>query len=148
MKYVLSLLSLVAIVITGCENDTQTGALAGAGVGALGGGLIAGNATGAVVGGAVGAAGGALIGAAVDDHDRANMEQNSPQTLHKIDHSEPLSTNDVIEMSKNGLSDNVMISQIQSTKSVFHLSTSDILELKNAGVSQRVIDYMIQTGNQ
>jgi uncharacterized protein YcfJ len=138
--------ALVAFAFVGCESKTQSGALGGAGVGALAGGLITHSAGGAIIGGAIGAAGGALVGAALDAQDRDKM-RNSPQTLHKIDKGEQLSIGDVKEMSKNGLNDNVIIHQIQSTNSHFQLSADQIVDLKNSGVSQRVIDYMIQTGS-
>ncbi len=136
------------ILLTGCENKTETGALAGAGIGAASGALITGKAGGALVGGAIGAVGGALIGSALDEQDRKIMQQKSPQTVDKIDHGQQLNVNDVKQMSQAGLNDNVIIGQIQSTKSIFHLSTDEIIDLKNAGVSQRVIDYMIETGNK
>lgn len=134
-----------AVLLTSCESKTGTGALAGAGVGALAGGLIGGNATGALIGGAVGAAGGALIGAALDAQDRENLQQNSPQTLQRIDNREQLSIYDVEAMAKNGLSDDVIIEQIKNTKSVFYLTSDQIIELKQAGVSEKVIQYMMKT---
>lgn len=139
---------ILPIVLTSCESKAGTGALAGAGVGALSGGLITHSATGAIVGGAIGAAAGGLIGYALDEQDREIMQQKSPQTLQKIDNKEQLSVDDIKAMAKNGLSDNVIIGQIQSTHSVFHLTTNEIIDLKDSGVSQKVIDYMIQTGNQ
>lgn len=137
-----------AVFLVSCESKAGTGAIAGAGLGAASGALITGTGGGALIGGAIGAAGGALIGAALDDTDRRSMEQQSPRTLKKIDRGEQLSVDDIKKMSKAGLSDNVIISQIQATNSTFYLSTADIIDLKNSGVSQRVIDYMIQTGNQ
>jgi outer membrane lipoprotein SlyB len=137
-----------AVFLVSCESKAGTGAIAGAGLGAASGALITGTGGGALIGGAIGAAGGALIGAALDDTDRRSMEQQSPRTLKKIDRGEQLSVDDIKKMSNAGLSDNVIISQIQATNSTFYLSTADIIDLKNSGVSQRVIDYMIQTGNQ
>lgn len=141
-------LGALCLLLAGCENNTETGALTGAGVGALSGGLIAGNATGAVVGGAIGAGAGALIGYGLDQADRDKMQQNSPNTLNRIDNKEQLSVDDVKEMAKNGLSDDVIIDQIKSTHSIYYLTADQIISLKKAGVSQKVIDYMIQTGNQ
>jgi uncharacterized membrane protein YebE (DUF533 family) len=143
--YIFSLLVITSL--TGCATKTQTGALTGAGVGALAGGLIGGNAAGALIGGAVGAAGGALIGYALDQQDRDNLQQQSPQTLNRIDHGQELSVNDIKAMSKAGIKDEVIISQIHSTHSIFHLSADQIIDLKDSGVSQNVIDAMIQTGN-
>jgi outer membrane lipoprotein SlyB len=136
----------VAVLISSCENKTETGALVGAGTGALAGGLIGGNITGVVVGGAIGAAAGGLIGYALDEQDRKIMEQRSPQTLKRIDRGEQLTLDDIKNMTKNGLNDDTIINQIKATNSSFRLTTSQIIDLKNSGVSQRVIDYMIQTG--
>ncbi|MES2199443.1 MAG: glycine zipper domain-containing protein [Chlamydiota bacterium] len=134
------------ILLTACESKAGTGAIAGAGLGALTGGLIAGNATGALIGAGVGAVAGGLIGAALDEQDRKIMQQNSPQTLQRIDNREQLSIYDIEALSKNGIQDDIIIGQIQNTKSVFYLTSEQIIELKQAGVSQRIIEYMIQTG--
>lgn len=141
-----SVFCLVVICLTSCESKTGTGALAGAGIGAIGGAAITGSAGGALIGAGVGAATGAIIGAALDASDRKALDQESPSTTRKIDRGEPLSTSDVKKMTKAGLSDDVIISQIDATKSVFRLSSADIIDLKKAGVSQRVINHMIQTG--
>lgn len=139
-------LGTVSLLCASCETKTQTGALTGAGVGALAGGLIGGGAGGVVIGAAVGAAGGALIGAALDAQDRKTLEKNSPETLQRIDNKEQLTSYDVKSMSENGLSDDVIIGQIEATKSVFNLTSKEIIALKNAGVSQKVIEFMIHTG--
>ncbi len=142
--YALFLLT-TTLILTSCESKAGTGALAGAGVGAVGGALVTGTPTGALVGGAIGAATGAIVGAALDSSDRSKLDKESPQTVRKIDKGEQLSTGDIKKMSKAGISDDVIISQIDATKSVFTLSTADIVDLKKAGVSQRVINHMIQT---
>ncbi len=118
MKKTWITLGSVALICAGCETKTQSGA-----------------------------AGGAAIGASLDAQDRKNMEQNSPQTLHKIDNHQQLTPYDIEAMVKNGLSDEVIIDQIKATKSVFYLTSNQIIELKNAGVSERVITFMIQTGS-
>jgi outer membrane lipoprotein SlyB len=150
MKYSLRMLwGLVAVcTLIGCQNNAGTGALAGAGVGALGGGLITGSAGGALIGAGVGAVGGAMIGSALDDSDRESLNRESPSTTQKIDQNQPLSTEDVKKMTKAGLSDQVIMSQIDATHSVFHLSSADIIDLKKAGVSQVVIHHMIQTAKE
>lgn len=138
----------LAISLVSCESKAGTGAVAGGGIGVAAGALITGSPTGALIGGAIGATSGALIGAALDSSDRSSMERQNPRTLRKLDDREQLSMNDIKEMTKAGLSDNVIISQIDATGSLFYLSTADIIDLKHSGVSQRVIDYMIQTGNR
>ncbi|MGD1020710.1 MAG: hypothetical protein ABSA12_15465 [Verrucomicrobiia bacterium] len=59
--------------------------------------------------------------------------------------SQPLGTADVKMLAKSGISDEVIISQIRNSRTVYHLSAADILDLKGAGVSERVIDFMINT---
>lgn len=138
----------LALFLVGCGSKAGTGALAGAGIGAVGGALITGSGGGALIGGTIGAASGAIIGAALDESDRRSLNRESPSTVRKIDRGEQLSTDDVKKMTKAGISDDVIISQIDATKSVFYLSSADIIDLKKAGVSQRVINHMIQTGNK
>ena len=147
-RFVLVISGAAVIIVCGCESKAGTGAIAGAGIGAASGALISGSGSGALIGGAIGAASGALIGAALDDSDRKAMQRHSPRTLDRIDRGEQLSIDDVKKMTKAGLSDQVIISQIDATQSVYYLSTADIIDLKHYGVSQKVIDHMIQTGNQ
>jgi outer membrane lipoprotein SlyB len=59
--------SILALTMTSCATNTQTGALAGGVGGAVIGGAIWGW-PGALIGGAVGAGGGALIGSAIDEN--------------------------------------------------------------------------------
>lgn len=129
-----------------CETKTQTGALTGAAVG-VGAGALIGGGKGALIGGAAGAVGGALIGYALDESDRRALESQNPRTLRKVDRGEQLDVQDIKDMSKAGVRDDVIISQIQATGSEFHLTTADIIDLKNSGVSQKVINAMIKSGN-
>ena len=57
----------------------------------------------------------------------------------------PLSINDVIALSQDSVSDEVIISQMEATNSYFRLTTDDILALRKAGVSDKVINAMIKT---
>lgn len=86
--------------------------------------------------------------AALNRSDRVYLEKQSPQTLKKIDNQEQLTVDDIKKMAHAGLSDDVIISQIDATKSTFYLSSADIVDLQKSKISQRVINYMIQTGNQ
>lgn len=54
---------------------------------------------------------------------------------------------DIKLMSKAGVSDEVILSQIRNTRVVYRLTAAEILSLNEAGVSQRVIDFMINTPN-
>lgn len=55
---------------------------------------------------------------------------------------------DVVQMAQEHLSDQVIINQIRSTGSVFHLSASDITWLKQSGVSDPVVLEMQSTANR
>lgn len=53
---------------------------------------------------------------------------------------------DVMDLARSGVGDEVIVSQIDASDQVFTLTVQDILDLKKAGVSDRVITYMINTG--
>jgi outer membrane lipoprotein SlyB len=143
------------IVAAGCytpegrEDRTATGALAGGAIGAGTGAIIgsqSGHAgTGALIGGMIGALTGGIIGNAMDQQQRETLEQSSPQTMRRIERGAPLTLADVKALSRAGVSDDIIISQIRNSRTVFYLNTSEIIELKEAGVSNRVIDTMINT---
>jgi hypothetical protein len=151
----LTILAAAALVITGCENPngtvnhTGTGALIGAGGGAALGALLGGRHAGeaALIGGAFGAATGAIVGNAMDQDERARLRAQAPQTYQRIEQARPLYPQDIKAMVSSGVTDDVIISQIQTTRSVYHLSAADIIDLHQAGVSQNVINFMINTAN-
>ena len=65
-----------------------------------------------------------------------------PQSLAQ---DQPLGLPDIKMLAKNGVSEDVILSQIRNSHTVYHLSTAEIIDLKDAGVGQRVIDFMINT---
>ncbi len=150
MKQVIVFSLLAALIVSSfasCENKAETGALSGAAIGATAGALISGRAGGALIGGALGAAAGGLIGYGMDEQDRKSLQNQSPQTIQRIDQGQPLSMNDIKAMAKAGIASDVINNQIKATHSVYHLSSNDIIDLKDAGVADSVVNYMIQTGN-
>lgn len=154
-KHVLVLiLAGSAVVLSGCvnpdgtPNNTGSVALFGTALGALTGAVIAGprNAgAGALIGAAAGAIGGGLIGHSMDEEQDARLRAEAPQTYVKIDQGLPLEVADVKALARAGVSDDVIISQIQTTRTVYHLSAADIIDLRNSGVTERVVNYMINT---
>lgn len=52
---------------------------------------------------------------------------------------------DIKMLAKNGVSDDIMLSQIRNSHTVYRLSAAEIIDLKDTGVSQKVIDFMINT---
>lgn len=55
---------------------------------------------------------------------------------------------DVIKLTKAGVGDDVIISQIEASKVAFKLSTEEILALREIGVSEPVMQAMIQSGSR
>lgn len=155
--------ALLAVVLTGCvnpngsPNNTGTGVLAGSAFGALTGAVIGGCRNAgpyALYGAAAGALAGGLIGYSADRQQDAWMKaQAPPPTYVRVNQSQPqgrpmiqpMSVADVKGLTGAGVSDDVIISQINNSRTVFHLSATDIIDLRHAGVSDRVIDYMINT---
>ena len=65
----------------------------------------------------------------------------------KLDVREKMTLDDVAKMAKLGVSDKIIIRQIEATNSVFRLRTPDIITLRQQGVSNRVIDLMQTRGS-
>lgn len=59
-----------------------------------------------------------------------------------------VSIRDIVQLSRAGLSDEIIIALIETDKTVFTLSTEQIVDLKRAGVSDRVIVTMLQQGRR
>ena len=135
----------------GCSSMSNTEAGAGAGglIGAGTGALI-GNATGhtgagALIGAGVGAVSGGLIGNAIDKSEEKTAAaiaaaNSAPQG--------PLGITDVAQMAQARVADDVIISQIRTSGSVFRLSSNDIVWLKQSGVSDVVIQEMQATATR
>ena len=153
-------MAATSLVLAGCEspegtpNRTGTGALIGGAIGATAGGLLGSTsrhnsgpnaAAGALIGGALGALAGGSIGHSMDQEAGARLRTQAPQTYQRLDQGQPLGTADVRALAKAGVSDDVIISQIRNSRTVYRLSAAEIIELHDAGVSQKVIEYMINT---
>ena len=57
--------------------------------------------------------------------------------------TKPVTVQDIIKLSKAGISDDTIIEQIRAKHQSFDLSTDQLLQLKEARVSERVIQVMI-----
>ncbi len=62
----------------------------------------------------------------------------------KIDTLRAMKMEDVIALSKAGVSDSLIIGMMDATDSWFQLKTQDVINLRNAGVSEKVIAAMMQ----
>jgi len=147
----LLVVAVTGISLAGCMSSrglpdyTASGALAGATTGALIGSMARHPGPGALVGGALGAVVGGLIGRDMDQAQEAQLRAQAPRTLERVEQGRPLTVADVQSLAKAGISDDLIISQIRNSRTVYHLTTADIIALKEAGVSDRVIDFMINT---
>lgn len=142
---VLILISSFALLSLGCQgNKTRVaegsvlggvlGAAAGAGIGSLSGNAGAGAGIGAVVG----AASGALIGSQIEQPGQATSAEATKATVP----ASQLTMQQVIDLSKQGYGDQIIIEKIKTSNSKFVLTPSDAQYLKEQGVSPRVIDAM------
>jgi hypothetical protein len=146
----------LAGVLTACytpdgrPDRTGSGALIGGASGAAIGALAdrRNPGVGALIGGAAGALTGGLIGHSMDQQERAR-----PRTVTAVQPAPPpaaptrppTSLEEIKAMARSGVSDDVIINQIASTRAVYQLSADAIVDLNRAGVSPKVVNYMINT---
>jgi outer membrane lipoprotein SlyB len=147
-------LAVSAVVLTGCQNpdgtqnNTASGALIGGALGAITGAAIGGprnGGAGALIGAAAGAIGGGLIGNSMDQEQNARLRAEAPQTYVRVEQNQPLAVADVKALAQAKVSDDIIISQIRNSHTVYHLSAADIIDLRNSGVSETVVNFMINT---
>lgn len=116
------------------EQGAAVGALSGAGLGAAIGRKSGSPVAGAVLGAAAGTLTGAAIGQAMDEQQQTDGGSWFPQRT-----AQPVSLNQIIEMTRAGLSEDVIIAHIEANGVGRRLSTNDLIRLKNEGVSDRVL---------
>src|SRR5438045_5191919 len=131
---------LPVLLACGCSSmsNTDRGGLGWGAIGA-GTGAIIGNATGhtgagALIGGAVGAVTGGLIGHSADE-----QEKKTEAAIAAAQAQQQIGLTDIVQMTQQHVSDPVIINQIRSSHSVYHLSAQDTIWLKQNGVSDAVI---------
>jgi hypothetical protein len=122
----------------------------GGAIGAISGAAIGGprhGGEGALIGAAAGVIAGGLLGHQMDQDQQARLRAQAPQTYVRVEQGQPLGIADIKAMTRAGVGDDVIISQIISSHTAYHLGAADIIDLHNAGVSDRVVNYMINTPN-
>ncbi len=128
-----------------CQNYTERGAILG-GLGGAAAGAAIGNkndetAAGALIGGAIGLITGSAIGSAKDENvarQHAYQQHMNNRMAHAV------STHDVVAMTQNGVSDDVIINHIRQNGVQQRIQVSDVISLHQRGVSQPVIAAMQQ----
>lgn len=131
-----------ALLCTGCQtaNHTQTGALVGTGLGALTGAVVGAESGHSEGGAVIGALAGAALGSAVGAAEDAREERDAIAQAHfNAQVRDSVTNGDLVMMTRNGLSDEVIVSTIRAKGGRFDLSPQSVIALKNNGVSDAVI---------
>jgi hypothetical protein len=150
-------LSLVLLSAGCAQNKTRVaegtaaggilGAAAGAGIGSLSGNAGA----GAGIGALVGAATGALIGSQINKPGQpaaaAGTQPAQGATTAAAPQSQGVNPNQmsiqqIVDFTKQGINEDVIIDKIRLTNSKFSLTADDVASLKQQGVSPNVIKVM------
>jgi osmotically inducible lipoprotein OsmB len=161
-----AVVSLLAMVLVGCEylprDRGARGAVIGGAGGAAAGAVIGGSQhrlLGALLGGALGAAGGYVIGAntgRVRDNDQEGArqaaiaaqqnpvtpEQALQATTADINNDGFVTLDEVVAMRQAGLTDEQMLQRMRATDQVFELTQEQRQYLLSQGISRNVLDEM------
>jgi len=149
-KRLVSVLLVPILLTCGCSSMSETekgaglGGLLGAGTGALIGHATGHTGAGALIGAGVGAVSGGLIGHAVDESDKKTDAKIAAAAAQQG----PMGITDVVYLAQQHVTDELIITQIRSTHSVFQLSANDTVWLKQQGVSDVVVQEMLATANR
>jgi len=126
------------------QNDAATGTVTGGAFGAITGALLGGRShrgEGALIGAGVGALTGNVLGRAQDQADerRAAAGAAVAAGMNQQAAAAAVTNYDLVGMAKAGVSDDLMISTIQSRGARLDLSPQGLIALKQNGVSDRVL---------
>ena len=113
------------------REGAMVGALIGTPVGAAIGSHNGESEAGALVGGGLGALTGNWLGANIDNQQRIASATRAVYGR--------LSIGEVISMTRSGLGEDVIITQIQNQGMIAMPTSNDLINLKDSGVSERVI---------
>ena len=126
------------------QYHTDRGAVLGGLTGALAGAAIGDHndnaGAGALIGGAVGLVTGAAIGNSVDQEEAARARAYQQQRAWQL--ARAASIPDVVQMSRSGVADDIIIKHISQNGIQRRLETADVISLHQQGVSTAVIAAM------
>ena len=127
----------------GCQSsDTRAteGTIIGGLLGATAGGIVGHQSGHGLEGAGIGAAAGALTGAIVG----SNIKKQGHKGGSSAQAANPnqMTMQQIVDMTKQGINENVIIDKIRLTNSKFSLSPQEVGYLKEQGVSQDVINTM------
>jgi len=137
-------LFIVSMAI-GCQSSNTRaveGAVIGGVVGAGAGGIIGHQSHHGGEGAGIGLAVGALTGAVIGSQIQKPGQQANQPAQAQVANPNQMSMQQIIDLSKQGVHESVIIDKIHLTNSKFALTPEDVNNLKQQGVSQKVIDAM------
>ena len=129
----------------GCQSTNEgavKGGIIGGIIGAVGGGIIGHQSGHGIEGAAIGAGAGALTGAIIGNQAGTPGQAATPAQATPAMSANQMSIQQIVDLTKQGVNDAVIIDRIRMSNSRFNLSADDINYLKKQGVSQKVIDAM------
>ncbi|MFT5524670.1 MAG: outer membrane lipoprotein SlyB [Pirellulaceae bacterium] len=144
--WIVATLILVASGCTHTDTYRQQGTLVGGGLGALVGAAIGEHNNETLAGTAIGTAVGAMVGNTMGqtvDNDLARAQAITQQRIGR-QLSSAVTTQDVIEMSRAQLGDEVIMTQIRANGVRQRPSVDDLIALRNSGVSNGVLTALQQ----
>jgi hypothetical protein len=126
------------------HNDTASGTFLGGALGAITGAAVAGRkdrGAGALIGAGVGAVTGNLLGRSKDvaDERRAANGAMAVGQMNAQTAAMAVTDNDIVQMTRAGISDDVIISTMRSRGTRVDLSPQSLIALRQQGVSDRVV---------
>jgi len=126
------------------HNDTATDTVVGGALGAVTGAVIGGRkdrGAGALIGAGVGAVTGNLLGRAKDSADERQAATGAAVVAQANQQAAALAVtnNDLVGMARAGVSDDLIISTMQSRGARLDLGPQSLIALKQSGVSDRVL---------
>ena len=126
------------------HNDTASGTVLGGAMGAITGAIIGGKKHGgqnALIGAGVGAVTGNLLGRSKDAQDdrRAAVGAATVGQLNQQAAATAVTNYDLLQMTRAGVSEDVIISTMRSRGARIDLSPQSLIALKQQGVSDRVV---------
>jgi hypothetical protein len=126
------------------HNDTAGGTFLGGALGAVTGAVVGGKKNrgeGALIGAGVGAVTGNILGRNKDraDEQRAAYGAAAVGQMNQQVAAQAITNYDLLEMTRAGVSEDVIISTMQSRGVRLDLSPNSLIALKQAGVSDRVV---------
>ncbi len=141
------LLPLIAIVAAGCNSPYRSdqgalvGGLSGAGLGAVVGNAVGNTGAGAAIGAGVGALSGAAIGGSLDEIEARNRAEIEAR-LGRPAPAGAVSIDDVVAMTRAGVTEEVIVTHVQTHGVIAPLRANDLIVLQQQGVSPRVVNAM------